>query len=68
MDVITGAAHIVGPTGLAPVAWLNNGAILGTLSAAGANCTTTSFVVVIDPNRGRVATILGQSTVVFGVA
>ena len=68
MDIHTGAARSLGPTGLAPVAWLNDGTILGTLSVAVTNGATATSVVVIDPVSGRVTTILNQSTVVVGIA
>jgi hypothetical protein len=68
MDVTTGNARTVGPTGLAPVAWLNTGAVLGTRTVAGANGASTSSVVVVDPASGHVATILSGSAVVVGIA
>lgn len=68
MDVSTGDARAIGPLGLAPVAWLNTGLILGTRTVAGANGASTSSVVVVDPASGHVATILSSSTTVVGIA
>jgi hypothetical protein len=68
MDVPTGQARVVGPLGLAPMAWLNEATILGTLSTTGANGSTKSSVVVIDPSTGQLRTILDQSTIIVGVA
>jgi hypothetical protein len=67
MDIRTGDARAVGPTGFGPVAWLNDGTIVGTLSIA-APAGTTSTVVVIDPVTGHVTTILDRSAMVVGVA
>jgi hypothetical protein len=66
MDISTGEARTLGPVGLAPVAWLRDGTILGTLTVAAAKGATTSTVVV-DPVSGRVSTVLTRMVVV-GVA
>lgn len=68
MDITTGNARSVGPIGLAPVAWLNTGAILGTRTVAGAGGASTNSVVVVDPVSGHIATILSSSAVVVGIA
>jgi hypothetical protein len=68
MDIGTGAARTVGPVGLAPDAWLNDGSILGTRTLAAANGVSTSSVVVVDPVSGHVATILSRSATVVGIA
>jgi hypothetical protein len=68
MDISTGSARTVGPLGLAPVAWLNNGSIVGTRTVAATSGASTSSVVVVDPGSGHIATILTRSAVVIGIA
>jgi hypothetical protein len=70
MDIRTGNARAIGPTGFAPQSWLRDGTIVGTISVAAHSTTgsTTSTVVVLDPANGHVATILNRSTTVVGVA
>jgi hypothetical protein len=67
MDIRTGNAISVGRTGLSPVAWLADGSILATLTAAhGAGSTNT--VVAVDPTTGSVRTVSNQSFNVIGLA
>jgi hypothetical protein len=67
MDMSTGDARTLGPVGLAPVAWLNNGTILGTLAVATAKGATTTTVVTVDPVSGHLSTVVNRMVVV-GVA
>ncbi len=66
IDLATGAARAVGPTGLEPAGWLGDGRIVATRYPS--DDMTKDSAVVVDPATGGVSTLLSGGAYVVGLA